>query len=165
MWAQVQAQLSPTLLSQGSRKKASCQNSHFSDHSNSVQYHMVSNQAAKNKRGSSSAFALMGKADVASSSPHHNFILGLPTTSCFMACPVVRYWKSELLIASMSLVAACTSSFCLENCQENIKTHSPIIPLGAHERSELTLAKKEVKREIKKTSEDSIPDNMLSSYA
>lgn len=35
------------------------------------------------------------------------------------------------------------------------------MPVGTHESSELTLAKKEVKRETEKTSEDSIPDNVL----
>ena len=65
---------------------------------------MFANKVDKNKKGSCSAFALMGKADVACSSTHHNFILNLPTTPCFMALPAVRYWKSELLIASMNLM-------------------------------------------------------------
>lgn len=49
----------------------------------------------------------------------------------------------------------------LENSLENIGQYSPVIPGGPHESSELTLAKKEAKREIKKKSEDSIPDNLF----
>lgn len=50
----------------------------------------------------------MGKADVACSLIHHNDILSLPTTLCFMAHPVVKYWKPELLVASMNLVLVFT---------------------------------------------------------
>lgn len=82
-----------------------------------------------------------------------------------MARPAVRCWKSELLIASMNLVLVFivphTSSLCLENRSESIKKRTPVIPVGTRESSELTLAKKEVKRETEKTSEDSIPDNAL----
>lgn len=69
-----------------------------------MEYHMFANKIAKNKRSSCSAFALMGKADVACSSTHHNFSLNLPATPCFTAHPAVRYWKSELLIASMNFI-------------------------------------------------------------
>lgn len=96
---------------------------------------------------------------------HHNFILNSHTTPCFMVHPVVGYWKSELLIASMNLGLIFYSTLyqqpLLENSLENIGQYSPVIPGGPHESSALTLAKKEAKREMKKISEDSIPDNLL----
>lgn len=70
----------------------------------SAEYHMFAHKVAKNKWGNCSAFALMGKADAACSSTHHNLILSLPTTPCFTAHPAVRCWKSELLIASTNLM-------------------------------------------------------------
>lgn len=54
-----------------------------------------------------------------------------------------------------------TSSLRLEKRLENVKKRTPAMPVGTHESSELTLAKKEVERETEKTSEDSIPDNVL----
>lgn len=124
---------------------------------------MFANKVAKNKKCNCSAFALMGKADVACSSyppqlyfqfMHHPLFYGSPCSK------ILEVRDADCQYEPCSdLFSALYQQPLLENSLENIGQYSPVTPVGPHESSELTLAKKEAKREIKKVSEDSIPDN------
>lgn len=107
----------------------------------------------------------MGKADVAHSSyppqlysqfKHHPLFYGSPCGKILEVRAADCQYEP-----CAGLYSALYQQPLLENSLENIGQYSPLIPGRPHESSELTLAKKEAKREIIiiKKSEDSIPDN------
>lgn len=124
---------------------------------------MFANKAAKNKKCNCSAFALMGKADVACSCYPPQFYSQFTHHPLFYGSPCGKILEVRAAYCQYEpwagLYSALYQQPLLENSLENIGQYSPVIPVEPHESSELTLAKKEAKREIKKMSEDSIPDN------